>query len=95
MEMRRRELLECAYCGSFYNSTNKRSKYCTRDCQREAAKEKNITRQRELREIAKELGRCIVCFKEKQDPRYSQCLKCRIYSREWHRKNWRKKHDKH
>lgn len=95
--MRRRELLTCEYtpCGRMFNSTNKKSKYCTRECCLKAKRERDNLISKEKREIAKEIGNCTGCFNHKEDPRYTQCLKCRTYAREWARKNWREKHDKH
>ena len=35
-----------------------------------------------MREIAKELGRCMVCYKDKDNPKFAGCSKCRAYHRE-------------
>jgi len=32
---------------------------------------------KEMREIAKELGKCSMCFKEKDNPKYKTCSLCR------------------
>lgn len=42
---------------------------------------------REMREVAKELGNCSICFKPKDNPKYSCCLKCRMYQKEYYHKN--------
>jgi hypothetical protein len=46
---------------------------------------------KEMREVAIDLGNCVTCFKEKEDPRYKQCFECRKYAREWYHNNKKEK----
>ena len=61
-----------------------RKKYYQKN--KEKLKEFYSADKKELRELSKELGNCTKCFKPKNNPKYKYCLKCRILSRENHRK---------
>lgn len=36
---------------------------------------------REMREIARDMGTCTNCFKEKDNPKFLQCSQCRVINR--------------
>lgn len=44
--------------------------------------------QRDMRQIDREIGHCSQCHKERDNPKYQLCSKCRIYRR---MRNWKKK----
>jgi len=43
-------------------------------------------RRKQLREIAKEIGRCPHCLKDKDNPLFKLCSKCRKYMRDYNKK---------
>ena len=42
---------------------------------------------REMREVAREIGNCPRCFQERDNPKYKICSRCRLYQRQWNRRN--------
>ena len=44
----------------------------------------------EMRIIAREIGNCTACFKEKDNPKFLMCSKCRKYFKEYHKKYYAK-----
>lgn len=60
------------------NNLNARKRYLKN---REKIKAQKIKYYREMRSIAREMGNCIYCFKENDDPKYSGCSKCRERNR--------------
>jgi signal recognition particle subunit SEC65 len=50
---------------------------------RELHREEHNLKQKELREIAIELGNCSSCYQEKDNPKYKTCSKCRKYQRDY------------
>jgi len=50
--------------------------------------------QKEMKEIAIEIGNCSVCFKEKDNPKFKTCSKCRAYYRAYSRAYFRARYIK-
>jgi len=53
--------------------------------------EDSTNKKKELRTIARELGRCTNCYNEKETPRYRTCARCRDMTRGYAKKCLAKK----
>lgn len=47
-----------------------------------------------MREVAKDIGNCSCCFKQKDDDRYKMCIKCRKINRDLYKKRREKQNGK-
>jgi len=74
----------CSNCDEGFLTHIRNKKCCSDKCIKEKKLRNQRQRFKEMREIAIELGNCSSCFKEKDNPKYKRCFKCRKKFRDYY-----------
>ncbi len=76
----------CPICKKEFPTLKTDKVYCSKGCYKKAQKILKKRYKTEMRNIARDLGNCTVCFKEKEDSEYLICAKCRKKMVSYHNK---------
>ena len=67
----------CPICEKEFPAYKKDWICCSKECSKKRARKWFNNYRKEMRKAAKDLGNCVVCFKEKDKSKYLICSKCR------------------
>jgi hypothetical protein len=72
-------------CGKPFDRRNRKS--CSEECAKLRRNKLSRIKTKQMKAIAKEIGNCTYCYKERDNPKYNLCSKCRmnnrIYQTKW------------